>query len=248
MSSSAALLSSKLEAWGATVLSNCSASGQSESFHKTGDLQAVEMIKTCSVFIALMNEDWAMSHECKDEINVAKRLQLTSHARGHTAPGSTQLPVIIPVAFSDLRTQVHSHLESLFRSVRLIHHDQSTLDAGRIDGTVADIVQYIESAGITVSREVDPVGEKRRRELFEANSFNGSETDCVKEVVESTTVNQQYDETPQYGTYQTIRIPSTLPVGTKYFGISSLSGIMVDGHTYENWQSCEITITGGNSK
>ena len=80
--------------------------------------------KCCDVFLLLLNEEWALSGECKDENALAKRLNLTSHERGRTKRTEPRLPVFIPVAFPNLNWSGHSHVELLAASTNFL--SQST--------------------------------------------------------------------------------------------------------------------------
>ena len=51
------------------------------------------------VVIIMLNEQWALSGECQDEYNYAKRLNLTSYESGRSERGQPRLPAFCPIAF-----------------------------------------------------------------------------------------------------------------------------------------------------
>ena len=63
------------------------------------------------------------SGECKDEFNFARRRNLTSHERGQTTDGQRRLPIIVPIAFSNLQWDKHEHVELLAASTNFLVHD-----------------------------------------------------------------------------------------------------------------------------
>jgi len=70
-----------------------------------------------------MNNAWANSGECYDEYSFAKRLNLTSHEKQITKKSQPRLPVICPVAFSDLDWTI-PHIELLASSTNFITCDK----------------------------------------------------------------------------------------------------------------------------
>ena len=110
----------------------------------------VEAVKSAKVFLPLINEEWALSGECKDEYNLAKRLNLTSHERGRTDRKDHRLPIIMPIAFSGLRWDAHSHVELLAANTNFIVHDKETLECGRVEPTMNAVALSMASYGIDV--------------------------------------------------------------------------------------------------
>jgi hypothetical protein len=99
----------------------------------------VKAVKGCDVFIPLINDAWARSGECKDEFSLAKRLNLTSHESGRTAEGGVRKPLFVPVAFSDLDWEAHSHVQLLAASTHFIVHSAKSLDEGDTPSTCEQI-------------------------------------------------------------------------------------------------------------
>lgn len=102
----------------------------------------VEAVKRSSVFLCLINNAWALSGECLDEYNLAKRLNLTSHESGRTSHPSHRLPSILPVAFPDLRWDQHSHVELLAASTNFICC-KSPVFTGKDDPTIMRVLQAL---------------------------------------------------------------------------------------------------------
>jgi len=89
--------------------------------------EIVTAVKTCKVFLPLMNNAWANSGECYDEYSFAKRLNLTSHEKQITKQSQQRLPVICPVAFPDLDWTI-PHVELLASSTNFITCDKEQID------------------------------------------------------------------------------------------------------------------------
>lgn len=82
--------------------------------------EIVKAIKKSRAVICLINEAWAKSGECRDEYNLAKRRNLTSHERGVTSGDQPRVPILVPVAFPDLNWDDHAHVELLAASTKFI--------------------------------------------------------------------------------------------------------------------------------
>jgi hypothetical protein len=78
MAKSAARLKTWLEAHGVKVWV-CTVNLSGGQDFREGIVHAA---KRCAVFMPLINDAWARSGECKDEFNLAKRLNLTSTEMG----------------------------------------------------------------------------------------------------------------------------------------------------------------------
>mmetsp|Transcript_45449 Transcript_45449/g.106283 ORF Transcript_45449/g.106283 Transcript_45449/m.106283 type:complete len:371 (+) Transcript_45449:170-1282(+) len=99
----------------------------------------------------LINDAWARSGECKDEFNLAKRLNLTSTEMGRTREGDPRLPVILPIAFSDLDWDAHSHVQLLAASTNFLVHGTKNLEAGDFEATCRQVaVGLIRQGNIIV--------------------------------------------------------------------------------------------------
>jgi len=93
--------------------------------------EIVSAVKSCKVFLPLMNNAWANSGECYDEYSFAKRLNLTSHEKQITKQSQQRLPIICPIAFPDLDWTI-PHVELLASSTNFITCDQEKLMDERI--------------------------------------------------------------------------------------------------------------------
>jgi hypothetical protein len=97
--------------------------------------EIVSVVKSCKVFLPLLNDAWALSGECEDEYSLAKRLNLTSHESGRTIRSEKRQPIMLPVAFSDLKWNQYPHVELLAASTNFIVHRNNTLSEGPLDQT-----------------------------------------------------------------------------------------------------------------
>ncbi len=77
----------------------------------------VNAVDNCTVFLPLINSEWAKSGECESEFNYAKRLHLTSHEQGRTQRNSFRKPALVPIAFPDLDWGAHKHIKLLASEV-----------------------------------------------------------------------------------------------------------------------------------
>jgi len=105
--------------------------------------EIVKAVKTCKVFLILMNNEWAASGECKDEFNLAKRLNLTSHETERTVSGQQRLPAIVPIAFPNLLWTGHAHVELLAANTNFLVHDNKDLVGKPADSLLRQLVQSV---------------------------------------------------------------------------------------------------------
>ena len=110
----------------------------------------VDAVKTCTIFLPLINDAWAKSGECSDEFSLAKRLHLTSHETGRTERNQPRLPIFIPFAFSDLDWNAHPHIQLLAASTNFLVHDAPTLESGNVQKRVDDLLLSMNGAGLKV--------------------------------------------------------------------------------------------------
>ncbi|KAJ1634206.1 hypothetical protein T492DRAFT_974641 [Pavlovales sp. CCMP2436] len=147
MAKSAAMLKRWLEARGVKVWV-CTVDLSGGQDFREGIVNAA---KRCAVFMPLINDAWARSGECKDEFNLAKRLNLTSTEMGRTREGDPRLPVILPIAFSDLDWDAHSHVQLLAASTNFLVHGTKNLEAGDFEATCRQVaVGLIRQGNIIV--------------------------------------------------------------------------------------------------
>eukprot|EP01038_Epipyxis_sp_PR26KG_P006390 gene6390-8803_t len=113
--------------------------------------EIVEAVKKCKIFLPLINDEWARSGECKDEYNLAKRLNLTSHESGRTVEGEKRLPVILPIAFPNLIWNKYSHVELLAASTNFIVHKESAMLEGNeaYIETINSLIRSIKDLGLS---------------------------------------------------------------------------------------------------
>lgn len=124
----------------------------------TSDLQGgdnyrneiVNAVKTCKVFLPLINSEWANSGECADEFGLAKRQNLTSHERGITKEPELRRPIFCPVAFPNLVWTAHPHVELLAANTNFIVHDKPTL-LENSDNIFQNIALSIAAFGIKMN-------------------------------------------------------------------------------------------------
>jgi len=107
-------------------------------------------VKQCDVMILLMTEAWAKSGECKDEYSYARRLNLTSHEKGVTAPNRPRKPLFIPIAFPDLNWE-HPHVELLSSTINFLICPEEVLTG--ISGAVVleSLARSLQSAGFDIN-------------------------------------------------------------------------------------------------
>lgn len=110
----------------------------------------VEAVRSCTVFLPLINDAWAQSGECSDEFSLAKRLHLTSHESGRTKRNEPRLPIFIPFAFSDLNWNDYPHIQLLAASTNFLVHDSPTLEAGNTAKRFGDLLLSMHAAGLPV--------------------------------------------------------------------------------------------------
>ena len=145
MSESATKLQKELESRGVSVWVCLDMSGG--AFYRT---EIVNNVKTCSVFLPLLNDSWALSGECEDEYSLAKRMNLTSHESGRTKRTEKRRPIFVPVAFSDLQWSAYPHVELLAASTNFIVHQGANLTVGPIDVTIGAVMLSLYNNGITI--------------------------------------------------------------------------------------------------
>jgi hypothetical protein len=76
-----------------------------------GRSEITQAIRSCKVFVPLMNTAWAESGECELEQNLA--LNLNSHSTS-----KPRRPHFLPVLFSDVEVDKHDHVLLLSSNVR----------------------------------------------------------------------------------------------------------------------------------
>ena len=117
----------------------------------------VRAVQSCKIFLILLNEQWALSGECEDEYNLAKRLNLTSHEKGRTKRDSEQrLPIMLPIAFPNLNWDGHLHVKLLAASTNFILHNADDLLSGNSSTTLDDVVRALKNAGISIDESRPP--------------------------------------------------------------------------------------------
>ena len=102
------------------------------------------------------NQQWALSGECEDEYNLAKRLNLTSHEKGRTQRTERRLPIMMPIAFPNLDWDGHPHVQLLAASTNFIVHNTDDLLSGNSAQTLDDVAKAIISAGISIDESRSP--------------------------------------------------------------------------------------------
>ena len=112
----------------------------------------VQAVKQCHIFIPMINNAWALSGECRDEFSLAKRLHLTSHESGRSdkSKNEPRLPVFIPIAFSDLQWNEHSHIQLLASSTNFLVHDAVSLECGNVQKRIDALLLSMHGVGCTV--------------------------------------------------------------------------------------------------
>ena len=113
--------------------------------------EIVAAVKKCKVFLPLLNNAWALSGECEDEYSLAKRLNLTSHESMRTKRTERRLPIMMPVAFSDLAWTAHPHVELLAASTNFIVHQGVDLNEGPLNTTLSQIFVSLQGCGFEIS-------------------------------------------------------------------------------------------------
>lgn len=68
------------------------------NFHSFQDFKHVQ---SCDVFISVMNSAWSSSIRCQQELELARKVHLTSTERGATAPGAPRRPIIVVIVLKD---------------------------------------------------------------------------------------------------------------------------------------------------
>lgn len=106
----------------------------------------VRGVDSCTVFIILGNNAWALSGECEYEFNLATRRNLTSHETGRTQRGQKRLPIILPIAFSDLDWNAHEHVKMLAANVNFIVHPSENLMCANASATLSKVVESVKKA------------------------------------------------------------------------------------------------------
>jgi len=102
-------------------------------------------------FIIMLNNEWALSGECVDEYNLAKRMNLTSYETNKVKRPEPRRPVFIPIAYSNLDWNAHKHVRLLAASTNMIPHNGLNLKEGDFQSTMntvlASIQKVIQMAG-----------------------------------------------------------------------------------------------------
>eukprot|EP01035_Chromulina_nebulosa_P038766 gene38766-52357_t len=110
----------------------------------------VDAVKSCTIFLPLINDSWAQSGECGDEFSLAKRLHLTSHESGRTTREKPRLPIFVPFAFSNLDWNAYPHIQLLAASTNFIVHDAPTFESGNTTKRFDDLLLSMHGAGLPV--------------------------------------------------------------------------------------------------
>ena len=113
-------------------------------------------VKNCDVFLPLLNEEWAVSEECKIEFNFAYSLNLNSTKKGRSKPGEPRLPVIIPISFPNINWDDHIHVELLAANTNFIMHNTALFedDGSDMDSTLFELSQAFKKLGFKVNDDL----------------------------------------------------------------------------------------------
>jgi len=134
----------------------------------------------CKVFVALMNENWAKSGECKWEFNIAIRCGITQ-----------SYPVIIPVVVDNLDFNKYIHIKAIMANTNGIFFDRTNLTKthGEIFNSVASILgkkaEIVEEIKEKISKE------SILEELKQQNKVLSSLKEQVEQMIK---VNQNFME------------------------------------------------------
>jgi hypothetical protein len=183
--------------------------------------EIVRGLKSSKVFLPLINQAWALSGECKDEFNLAKRLNLTSHEKGLTQRNQERMPIIIPIAFSDLLWDDHPHVELLAASVNFIVHPTENLLTGT-DETIKSMTQTMKDKGFAIKIPKAPLAE-------------GIKSDMQRALI------APVQERPA------LQFVPVLEKGKKYFGIQTERGLINGSWNWVEMSSLELTITNATA-
>ena len=153
MASSAKKLKEYLESRGMVVWVCIEMSG-GENYRDS----IVDAIDRAEVVVIMLNEEWALSGECQDEYNYAKRLNLTSYESGRSERGQARLPVFCPIAFKNLNWGSHKHVRLLAANTNFIVHDGDNLlgDVTKARQTFEGVATTLESIGKVLK---DPISD-----------------------------------------------------------------------------------------
>jgi len=135
--------------------------------------EIVNAVKSCKVFLPLINSEWADSGECADEFGLAKRLNLTSHERGNTKEGELRRPIFCPVAFPNLVWNAHAHVELLAANTNFIVHDRDSFLEGNSDTTFQNIALSLATFGLKM--DLKAIGISVDQNLLERHSGKGEQ-------------------------------------------------------------------------
>jgi len=106
----------------------------------------VDAIDAADFVVIMLNNEWALSGECTDEYNYAKRLNLTSYETGKSARPDPRRPVFVPIAYNNLDWNAHKHVRLLSSSTNMIVHDGLNLNEGNFDKTMTSVMTSIQKA------------------------------------------------------------------------------------------------------
>jgi len=141
MKETATLLKNVLQNYGIKVWM-CTDMRVGESYRA----EIVKAITSCKIFIPFINTEWALSGECEDEYNLAKRRNLTSHEEGRTTRSQSRQPIIFPIAFKGLDWNKYPHVQLLAANTNFVVHDDLSFLTGNVEKTVTEIHDAIESS------------------------------------------------------------------------------------------------------
>jgi len=227
--------------------------------------EIIKALKSCSVMILLINEEWALSGECQDEYALAKRLNLTSHESGRSKRENPRKPCFIPIAFPNLNWTSHSHVELLAASTNFITHNNNSLLNGNAQQTLNTVALSLKHLGFKM--QIDAIEPTTVPNLLVPSEINTTKQAHI-------TVQQQFEETSvllqalsasiQQLNFSfkenkvtpasriseekvEIKVENKLKKEARYLGTSCVSGV-VSNFKWANWDSKELLITEYDEK
>lgn len=207
----------------------------------------VDAVKSCKVFLPLLNNEWALSGECEDEYSLAKRLNLTSHECGRTDREQPRQPILLPVAFSNLNWTAHKHVELLAAKTNFIVHDAKTLEEGNTTQTINTLLMSLARFGFEVKNPpavLLAVTALKKKGTKETQKSVQEEIAQVHSSLESLTATVQHlmlkmnqpGALPQEAAAQGAE--KDVQLGKEYLGV-----IATSNPSYAYWDSTEFTLS-----
>lgn len=138
--------------------------------------EIVRAVKSCEIFIPLINDEWASSGECQDEYSLAKRLNLTSYEKEIAKPPQPRKPVILPIAFPNLVWDKYPHVELLAASTNFLVHDKASLLEGDTTQLFTNILYTVFPSLISFGINVHLLKEEMKNLGITLISENDSST------------------------------------------------------------------------